>query len=86
MSKSYKSHPLYIPCRMCNKFWKKQANKKLRKNKLILNNGLYKKYYDSHSIRHDNWIQSISKSRMTFIREKYSGKELKYHIYRMINK
>ena len=53
MSRSYKKAPVYTDySRKTTKYWKRQANHKVRRSKDVLNNKSYRKAYNSWRI-HD---------------------------------
>ena len=52
MSRSYKKAPVYTDRKHGAKYWKRQANRKVRHHKEILNNKSYRKVYNSWEI-HD---------------------------------
>ena len=55
MSRSYKHHPICTDRRNGAKWWKRQANRKVRHHKDVLNGKSYRKVYDSWEI-HDHII------------------------------
>lgn len=62
MSRSYKKSPVYTDRPNGAKYWKRQANKKVRKyNKLFNKGNSYKKFYCSYNI-HD-YVSHYTKKR-----------------------
>lgn len=60
MSRSYKKHPICTDRTNGAKYWKRQANHRVRKYRYILQHKQYKKIYYSYDI-HD-WISRWSKA------------------------
>ena len=60
MSRSYKKHPIYTDRARGAKYWKRQANRRVRHYKGTLENNHYRKLYCSWEI-HD-WISRWSKA------------------------
>ena len=52
MSRSYKHSPVYTDRKCGAKWWKRQANRKVRNHKDVLNNKSYRKIYNPWEI-HD---------------------------------
>ena len=60
MSRSYKKSPVYTDRRHGAKYWKRQANRKVRHHKDVMNGKSYRKVYNPWEI-HD-WVSRWTKA------------------------
>lgn len=80
MSRSYKHSPVCTDRKHGAKWWKRQANRKVRHHKNVLNNKSYRKVYNSWEI-HDHIIYESKADAIAWY-EGITHEETKYKPYK----
>ena len=80
MSRSYKHNPIWTDRKHGAKWWKRQANRKVRHCKDVMNGKSYRKVYNPWNI-HDHIIYESKADAIAWY-ERITHKEIKYNYYK----